>query len=53
MQSHAIEIFRVQDITADRCPIGPRGADTKTPGLSDSGAERAAFKCGTGHNKGV
>ena len=44
MQNHAIEIFRVQDIIADICPIGPRGADTNTPGLSDSGAMIAAFK---------
>ena len=44
MQNHAIEIFRVQDITADKCPNGPRGADIKTPGLSDSEAEMAAFK---------
>ena len=44
MQSHAIEIFRVQDITADKCPIGPTGADTKTPGFSYSDADMAAFK---------
>ena len=53
MQNHAIEIFRVQDIIADKCPIGPRGADTKTPGRSDSEAVMAAFKWGIGHNKEV
>ena len=53
MQNHAIEIFRVQDITADKCPNGPSGADTKTPGLSDSEAKMAAFKWGMGHNKEV
>ena len=53
MQNHAIKIFRVQDITADKCPIGPRGADTKTYGRSDSEAVIAAFKWGSGHNKAV
>ena len=53
MQNHAIEIFRVQDIIADKCPNGPSGADTKTPGLSDSEAKMAAFKWGIGHNKEV
>ena len=53
MQNHAIEIFRVQDIIADKCPNGPRGADTKTPGLFVSDAKMAAFKWGIGHNKEV
>ena len=53
MQIQAIDIFRVQDITADKCPIGPRGADTMIPGMSDSDVIRAAFKCGRGHISAV
>ena len=44
MQNHAIEIFRVQDIAADKCAIAPRGADTKTPGRSCSDTVNAVFK---------
>ena len=53
MHNHAIKILRVHDIIADKCPMGPRGADTKTPGRSDSEAVMAAFKCGIGHNNDV
>ena len=53
MQIQAIDIFRVQDITADKCPIGPRGAETMIPGRSDSDVIRAAFKCGRGHISAV